>query len=59
MVKNPTANARDIRDVGLILGLGRFTGGGHGHLLQYSCPENLMDRETWWATVSGITKSQT
>ena len=39
MVKNPL---RDIKDVGLILRSGRFTGGGHGHLLQYSCPENLM-----------------
>ena len=59
MVKNPAANAGDIRDVGLILGLGRLTGGGCGRLLQYSCLENLMDREAWWATVSGVTKSRT
>ena len=44
MVKNPPANAGDIRDVGLILGLGRSPGGGHGNPVQYSCLENLMDR---------------
>ena len=27
-------------DVGLILGLGRSPGGGHGNPLQYSCLEN-------------------
>ena len=35
MVKNPPANAEDIRDVGLIPGLGRSPGGGHGNPLQY------------------------
>ena len=29
-----------------------------GHPLQYSCLENSMDREAWWATVHGVTKSQ-
>ena len=29
VVKNPTVNARDIRDVGLISGMGRSSGGGH------------------------------
>ena len=43
-VKNPPANARDIRDAGSIPGLGRSPGGGHGHPLQYSCLENPMDR---------------
>ena len=33
MVKNPPANTEDIRDVGLIPGLGRFPGGGHGNPL--------------------------
>ena len=37
MVKNPSANARDI---GSIPGSGRFPGGGHGNPLQYSCLEN-------------------
>ena len=40
MVKNPPANAGDIRDVGSIPGLGRSHGGGHGNPLQYSCLEN-------------------
>ena len=40
MVKNMPANAVDIRDTGLIPGLGRFPGGGHGNPLQYSCLEN-------------------
>ena len=44
MVKNPPANAGDIRDEGSIPGLGRSPGGGHGNPLQYSCLENPMDR---------------
>jgi len=44
VVKNPPANAGDIRDTGSIPGLGRSPGGGHGNPLQYSCLENLMDR---------------
>ena len=38
--KNLPANAGDIRDMGLIPGLGRSPGGGHGNPLQYSCVEN-------------------
>ena len=38
-VNNP-ANAGDIRDAGLIPGLGRSSGGGRGNPLQYSCLEN-------------------
>ena len=34
------------------LGWGLFPGGGHGHLLQYSCLENPMDRGAWQATYS-------
>ena len=51
VVKNPPANAEDIRGVGLIPGLGRSAGGGHGNPLQYSYLENLMDRGAWWNTV--------
>ena len=40
VVKNPPANAGDIRDSGLIPGLGRSPRGGHGNPLQYSCVEN-------------------
>ena len=40
-------------------GLGISPGEGNGNPLQYSCLENSMDRETWWATVHGVTKSWT
>ena len=36
-MKNSPANAGDTRDAGLIPGLGRSPGGGHGNPLQYSC----------------------
>ena len=52
VVKNPLANARDIGEVGLILGLGRSSGEGNGYPLQYSCLGNSMDRGGWWATYS-------
>ena len=58
MVKNPPANA-DARDAGSIPGLGRSPGGGHGSPLQYSCPENPMDRGARQATVHRIAQSQT
>ena len=51
MVKNPPANAGDVRDLGSITGSGRSPGGGCGNPLQYSCLENPMDREAWQATV--------
>ena len=57
--KNLPANAEDMRDVGSIPGSGRSSGGGHGNPLQYSCPENPMDRGAWWAIVHRVTKSQT
>ena len=47
VVKNPSANAGDVRDVGSIPGLGRSSGVRNGTSLQYSCPENSMDRGTW------------
>ena len=53
VVKNLSANAGDIRDPGLIPGLGRSPGEGNDNLLQYSCPENPMDRGAWWAAVHG------
>ena len=59
VVKNPPANAGDIRDMGSIPGLGGSPGGGHGNPLQYSCLGNPMDRGAWPATVHGIAKSRT
>ena len=53
VVKNLPASAGDIRDAGLIPGLGKSPGGGRGNRLQYSCLENPMDRGAWWATVHG------
>ena len=57
MVKNPPTNAGDIRDAGLISGLGRSPRGGHGNPLQYSCLENPMDRGAWRATVHRVSES--
>ena len=47
VVKNVSVNAQDIRNTGLIPGLGRSLRGGHGNPLQYSCLENPMDRGFW------------
>ena len=55
-VKNLPANAGDTREGSSIPGSGRSHGEGNGKLLQYSCLENSMDREAWWATVHGVTK---
>ena len=57
-VKNPSANAGDEGDVGLIPGLGRSPRGGNGNTLQYSCLKNSMDRGVWRAPVHGVTKSR-
>ena len=59
VVKNPPANAGDLRDVDWIPGWGRSPGGGNGNLLQYSCLENPMDREAWRVIVHGVTESDT
>ena len=54
VVKSPRASAGDVRDAGLISGLGRSPGGGHGNPLQHSCLENPVDRAAWWATVHEV-----
>ena len=59
VVKNPLANAGDVRDSGLIPGSGRSPGERNGNPLQYSCLENAMDRGAWQATVDRVTKSRT
>ena len=59
VVKNPPANAGDIRDVGSVPGLGSSPGAGNGSSLQCSCLGNPMDRGAWWATVRGAAKSRT
>ena len=59
VVKNPPAKAGDARNMGLILGLGRFPGIGNGNSLQYFCLENSMNRGAWQAIVRGVRKNQT
>ena len=55
MVKNLPAN---VGDMGSVSGSGRSPGGGNGNPFQY-CLENSIDKGAWWATVHGVTKSQT
>ena len=59
MVKNLPDNAGAAGDVGLIPGLGKSPGRGHGNPLQYSCLENRMDRGAWQATVYRVAMSWT
>ena len=54
VVKISPANAGDVSDAGSFSGSGRFPGGGCGNPLQYSCLENLIDREAWRATVHRV-----
>ena len=59
VLKNLLANAGDVRNTTLIPGSGRSPGGGPGHLLQYSCLENPMDRGDWLVTAFRVAKSWT
>ena len=59
VVKNPPANAGNIRYAGLTPVLRGFLGGGYGNPLQYSCLANPMDRGAWQAVVHRVTKSWT
>ena len=53
------ASAYNAEDLSSIPGSGRSPGDGSGNPLQYLCLENPMDQGAWWATVHGVTKSQT
>ena len=59
VVKNLLVNAGDIRDIGLIPGLGRSPGEGHDNPVQYFCLKNPMDRGAWRVIVHRVTKSWT
>ena len=50
---------QETQETSLISGWGRSPGGGNGNMLQYSCLENIMDREAWRAVVHSVAKSQT
>ena len=52
-------SAYNAGDLGLIPGSGRSLGGGNGNPLLYSCMKNSIDRGAWWATVHGVTRTQT
>ena len=58
VVRNLPANVGNVRYLGLVYRLGRSPGGVNGNPLRYSCLENPLDREAWWAIVHGIEKSQ-
>ena len=53
------ASACNAGDLGSIPGSRRSLGEGNGNVLQYSCLENPMDGEAWWATVHRVAKSWT
>ena len=52
-------SACNARDLSLIPGLARSPGRGHGKPLQYSCPENPMDRGVLQATVHVVAENLT
>ena len=47
----------DIGDTASTPGMGNSPGEGNGNPLQYTCRGYLLDREAWWATIHGVTKS--
>ena len=57
--KESACSAGNAGDVGLIPGSGKSPGGGTGNPLQYSCLENPLDREVWWATVHRTSQRRT
>ena len=59
VVKNPLANAGNLRDADSIPELGRSPGGRQGNPLHHSCLENPMDRGAWQATVHRVAKNWT
>ena len=53
------STSKNVRDPGSIPGLGRSPEEGNGNPLQYSCPENPMDRGAWRTAVHGVAESDT
>ena len=56
MVKNPPANAGDIRDVDLIPESRSSPGGGHSSPTPVFLPGESHDRGSWWAVGHRVTK---
>ena len=52
----PPTDAGDVRDIGLIPGLGRSSGGGNGNPFQYAYLDSPMDKGAWRAIVHRITR---
>ena len=59
VVKNLSASAEDVRNLGSIPGSGRSAGGEPGYPLQYSCPENRYGQRGLAVTVHRVAQSQT
>ena len=57
--KESTCNAGDTGDAGSVPGWGRSPEEGSSNPLQYSYPENCVDRGAWQTTVQRVTKSRT
>ena len=60
--KESTCKCRRLRDMVLIpvsMDWEDFPREGHGNPLQYSCLENLLDRETWQPTIHDVAKNRT
>ena len=59
VVKNLLANARDLRDAGLIPGLGRSPGGRYANPVQDSCLKIPIDSSPPGSSVPGILQART
>ena len=59
MIKNSSANAGDVRYMGLIPVSGRSPGGGQDNPSSILDWRTTMDKGAWWATVHRVTKSWT
>ena len=57
-VKNPPAG-QETQETWVRPWVRKIPGGGNGNPLQYYCPGNPLDRRAWWATVHGVSESQT
>ena len=57
--KEPACQSKRCKRCGFDPKLGRYPGVVNGNPLQYSCLENFMDREAWWATVHEAAESDT